>query len=54
MKYTKPMVKVTETADIQPRTVCNNGYSCGEDGDKFTCSKVVFTCKKSVTCTNFN
>lgn len=53
MKYSRPTVAVTKTETISPRsTVCDNGYTCGTENDRFTCGK--FTCKKSVVCTNFN
>ena len=53
MKYSKPTVGVTNIEAIDPRgATCNNGYTCGTDGNHFSCSK--FTCTKKVYCQNYN
>lgn len=47
MNYTKPIVKKTTVAAIEPRS-CENGFTCFE---KFTCSG--YTCKKNFKCNDW-
>jgi hypothetical protein len=52
MKYTRPTVATATTQSIDPRVKCEADYTCGKDGNKFTCSH--FRCSKDFLCGKYN
>lgn len=55
MKYAAPVVNSNQTENgISPRSSCASSFTCGYNGDTFSCwHGVLFSCSGSFSCKKF-